>query len=71
MPSTIPPLPSPSADPAPRPTPHHASPALPPAAVGYVDSLMGFAPAQTMEYIMLKTGVPMPANLGQDIDTTV
>ncbi len=37
---------------------------------GYVDSLMGLAPAQTMEYIMLKTGVPMPANLGQDLDTT-
>ena len=59
------------ADPAPRPAEHHATPALSAAAVGYVDSLMGFAPAQTMAYIMLKTGVPMPANLGQDVDTFV
>jgi len=49
---------------------HHAAPALSPADVGYVDSLMGVAPAQTMATIMLKTGVPMPANLGQDVDMT-
>ncbi len=55
----------------PRPPEHHASaPALSPADVGYVNSLMGVAPAQLMESIMLKTGVPMPANLGQDIDMT-
>ncbi len=46
-------------------------PTLTPADVGYVDSLMGFAPPQVMEYIMLKTGVPLPANLGQDLDTSV
>ena len=54
----------------PRPAEHHAASTLSPADVGYVDSLMGLVPAQTMEYIMLKTGVPMPANLGQDVDTT-
>jgi hypothetical protein len=56
---------------APRPAERHPAPALTPADVGYVDGLLGFAPAQTMEYIMLKTGVPMPANLGQDLDTSV
>ena len=54
----------------PRSAEHHPAPALSPSDIGYVDHLMGFAPAQTMEYIMLKTGVPMPANLGQDVDTT-
>ena len=59
-----------AADTPPRLSPHHAASALSPSDIGYVDSLMGLAPAQTMEYIMLKTGVPMPANLGQDVDTT-
>ena len=59
-----------AADTPPRPAEHHAASALSPSDIGYVDSLMGLAPAQTMEYIMLKTGVPMPANLGQDVDTT-
>ena len=57
-------------DPAPHPPERHAASALTPADVGYVDSLLGFAPPQVMEYIMLKTGVPVPANLGQDIDTS-
>ncbi len=72
-----PPAAAPPAKPAdtpPRPAehsaPHRPASALSPRDIGYVDSLMGLAPAQTMEYIMLKTGVPMPANLGQDIDTT-
>jgi len=56
---------------APRPAEHRPAAALSPADISYVDGLMGIAPAQTMEYIMLKTGVPMPANLGQDIDTSV
>lgn len=55
----------------PRQVQHRAASALSPSDIGYVDSLMGRAPAQTMEYIMLKTGVPMPANLGQDLDTFV
>ncbi len=55
----------------PRPAEHRPVAALSPADVGYVDSLMGIAPPQAMEYILLKTGVPMPANLGQDIDTSV
>ena len=62
---------SPPSDSSPHVSGRHPIPALSAAAVGYVDGLMGFAPAQTMEYIMLKTGVPMPANLGQDIDTSV
>ena len=54
-----------------RPPEHHAAAsALSPTDIGYVDSLMGIAPAQAMASIMLKTGVPMPANLGQDFDTT-
>lgn len=56
---------------APRPAEHRQASALSPADISYVDGLMGIAPAQTMEYILLKTGVPMPANLGQDIDTSV
>ncbi len=56
---------------APRPAEHHPAAALSPADISYVNGLMGIAPAQTMEYIMLKTGVPMPANLGQDIDMSV
>lgn len=59
-----------AADTPPRPAEHHAASALSPSDIGYVDSLMGVAPPQAMEYIMLKTGVPMPANLGQDVDTT-
>ena len=50
---------------------HHPTAALSPTDISYVDGLLGIAPPQTMEYIMLKTGVPMPANLGQDIDTSV
>ena len=61
---------APAPDPAPHPSERHAAPTLTPADVGYVDSLMGFAPPQVMEYIMLKTGVPLPANLGQDVDTS-
>jgi len=53
-----------------------ASTALSPAAlssrdVSYVESLMGVIPAQKMEEILLKTGVPIPANLGPNIDTAV
>ena len=59
-----------AADTPPHPSPHRAASALSPRDIGYVKSLMGVAPAQAMASIMLKTGVPMPANLGQDIDTT-
>ena len=55
---------------APRQAEHHAAPTLSPADVGYVDSLLGTIPPQAMEYILLKTGIPQPANLGQDVDTT-
>ena len=56
---------------APRPAEHRPAPALSPADVSYVDSLMGVVPAQALEFILLKTGVPMPENLGNDVDTSV
>ena len=63
---------SPATSPAtPHPPEHRHVAALSPAYITYVVGSMGLAPPQTMEYIMLKTGVPMPANLGQDIDTSV
>lgn len=65
---------------APAPQRRHADPpqattALSSAAlsrtdVSYVNSLMGAIPAQRMEEILLKTGVPIPANLGPNVDTT-
>lgn len=57
-------------DTVPRPAAHRAASALSPADVGYVDSLLGVAPAQAMASILLKTGIPQPAHLGQDFDTT-
>ena len=50
---------------------HSAAPAVSAAEVSAVDALMGVAPAQVMETIMLRTGVPMPAHLGQDVDMSV
>ena len=44
--------------------------ALSSADVSYVKSLMGVTPAQRMEEILLKTGVPIPANLGPNVDVT-
>ncbi len=79
------PPPSPVAHPpasAPKPAEvHHAasapaaSTALSPSAlsstdVAYVESLMGAIPAQRMEEILLKTGVPIPANLGPNVDVS-
>ncbi len=49
---------------------HRPAPALSPSDISYVNSLMGVAPAQIMALIMLKTGVPMPENLGSDVDTS-
>ena len=57
---------------------HHAAPAattalspvaLSSADVSYVKSLMGALPAQKMEDILLKTGIPIPANPAPNIDT--
>ena len=74
--------PKPPATPAaaPKPSEHHevspsASTALNPTAlsptdVAYVDSLMGAIPAQRMQEILLRTGIPIPANLGPNVDTT-
>ena len=73
---------APAPDAAPRPSTHRdaaasssVSTALSPDAlsrsdVAYVESLMGVLPAQKMQEILLRTGVPIPANLGPNIDTT-
>lgn len=37
--------------------------------VSYVESLMGALPAQKMQEILLRTGIPIPANLGPNVDT--
>lgn len=37
--------------------------------VSYVESLMGALPAQKMQEILLRTGIPVPANLGPNVDT--
>lgn len=76
MSTTIPTLPAGVIEPAkvyPRPAEHHAaapppSTALSPTDVSYVESLMGAIPAQKMEEILLRTGIPIPANLGPNID---
>ncbi len=65
----------------PRPLEHHHSAAvstdtsLTPDAlssteVSYVKALMGALPAQKMQQILLRTGIPMPANLGPNVDTS-
>ena len=71
--------PPPSVSPSELPERHHtASPsattalssqALSSTDVSYVESLMGALPAQRMEEILLRTGVPVPTNLGPNIDT--
>jgi len=38
--------------------------------ISYVTSLLGVVSAQRMEEILLKTGVPVPVNLGPMMDTT-
>lgn len=68
-----------AAPPSAAPEHHHTAPppgstalsaeALSSTDVSYVKSLMGAVPAQKMEEILLKTGVPIPANLGPNIDT--
>jgi len=45
--------------------------ALSPTDVSYVNSLMGTLPAQKMEEVLLRTGVPLPAHLGQGLDAAV
>ena len=82
MPNVIPRIPALPVEPAktyPQPggTERHHVGAPPPtktalssADVSYVNSLMGVTPAQRMEEILLKTGVPIPANLGPNVDVT-
>ena len=74
-----PPAPPPASTP-PGGEHHHAAtspsattpspPALSSADVSYVNSLMGVLPAQKMEEILLKTGIPIPAHLGPNVDLT-
>ena len=72
--------PAPPAAATPAPEHHHAGPrpaattasasALSSTDISYVKSLMGVVSAQRMEEILLKTGVPIPVNLGPMVDTT-
>lgn len=74
-----PPAPLPAAA-TPAPEHHHAGPrpaattasaaALSSTDISYVTSLLGVVSAQRMEEILLKTGVPIPVNLGPMVDTT-
>jgi len=59
----------PAAPPAPpvQAAPAH-TPALSSTDVAYVQSLMGVTPALRMEQILLRTGVPVPAHLGPNVD---
>ncbi len=84
MSSAIPTIPAAAPKPesviAPRPQEYHHSAsatanttqtpdALSSTDVSYVESLMGAIPAQKMQEILLRTGIPMPANLGPNVDT--
>ena len=44
-------------------------PPFTPTEVAYVKSLMGVMPAQNLEMLLLKTGIPLPVNLGHGADT--
>ncbi len=68
--------PAPASDP-PKPAaaemPAAAAPPRPPFSpneVAYVKSLMGVMPAQNLEMLLLKTGIPLPVNLGHGADTS-
>ena len=54
----------------PRPPEHHAAPVPSLAERSYVNALIGLSPSEAVEYMTEKTGVRLPANLGQDVDTT-
>ncbi len=45
-------------------------PPFTPTEVAYVRSLMGVMPAQNLEILLLKTGIPLPVNLGHGADTS-
>jgi len=69
-------VPAPASD-LPKPTaaapPAAAAPPRPPfspSEVAYVKSLMGVMPAQNLEMLLLKTGIPLPVNLGHGADTS-
>ena len=48
----------------------HVRPPFSPTEVAYVKSLMGVMPAQNLEILLLKTGIPLPVNLGHGADTS-
>lgn len=45
-------------------------PPFSPTEVAYVKSMMGVMPAQNLEILLLKTGIPLPVNLGHGADTS-
>ena len=49
---------------------HHAASVQSPVDQGSVNALIGLSPSEAVEYVTRKTGVHLPANLGQDVDTT-
>ena len=51
-------------------TPQPVRPPFSPTEVAYVKSLMGVMPAQNLEILLLKTGIPLPVNLGHGADTS-
>ena len=51
-------------------TPQPVRPPFSPTEVAYVKSLMGVVSAQKLEIILLKTGIPLPVNLGHGADTS-
>lgn len=50
--------------------PSTVRPPFTPTEVAYVKSLMGVMPAQNLEMLLLKTGIPLPVNLGHGADTS-
>ena len=52
-----------------RATPHHTF-AVPQVKVPMVQQTMGAAPMAEVEAIQLLAGIPMPAHLGPNVDTT-
>ncbi len=62
--------PKPAAAAPPAAAPSTVRPPFSPSEVAYVRSLMGVMPAQNLEMLLLKTGIPLPVNLGHGADTS-
>ncbi len=59
-----------AAEPPASAAPPPVRPPFSPSEVAYVRSLMGVMPAQNLEMLLLKTGIPLPVNLGHGADTS-